>query len=237
MGRKMEDVIKLRDVWKSFGDEVVLAGIDLSAKAGEVIGIVGPNGSGKTTLLRMTAGLERPDHGIVEVKGKVGLVYQDDLLLPWKTLYDNISLGLKYRKIPSEEIRMKVYEMSKKFGMEEHLGKFPSQVSGGTARKVSIARTLVLEPDILLLDEPFTGLDMASRSTLKSSLKAVVKEKRVTVIMVSHVLEDLIDLVDKVYAFTPRPAKIVSVLDLKKERDFKRLGELLARLYFRSTKP
>jgi ABC-type nitrate/sulfonate/bicarbonate transport system ATPase subunit len=78
---------------------------------------------------------------------------------------------------------------------------------------------------------------MASRSTLKSSLKAVVKEKRVTVIMVSHVLEDLIDLVDKVYAFTPRPAKIVSVLDLKKERDFKRLGELLARLYFRSTKP
>lgn len=217
----MEDAIKLRDIWKSFKDEVVLAGIDLSAKAGEVVGIVGPNGSGKTTLLRIIAGLERPDHGIVEVNGKVGLVYQDDLLLPWKSLYDNISLGLKYRKIPSEEIEMKVYEMSEKFDMREHLGKFPGQVSGGTARKASIARTLVLEPDILLLDEPFTGLDMASRSMLKSSLKAVVKEKRVTVIVVSHVLEDLIDLVDRVYAFTPRPAKITSILDLEKEKDFR----------------
>lgn len=225
----MERIVRVAGLRKSFGRELVLDGISLEVGAGEAVGIVGPNGSGKTTLLRILAGLERADEGMVEVKCEVGYVYQENLLLPWKTIGENIALGLKYHRIKDAKDRIRaVVEL---FDLAHHMDKFPFQVSGGTARKASIARTLVLNPSLLLLDEPFTGLDMSSRDALKRSIKKIIDERRVSVIMVSHVLDDMVGLVDRVYVFTPRPARIAGLLDLKERLSYEELGRRLVELY------
>uniref|UniRef100_A0A7J3ZIG1 ATP-binding cassette domain-containing protein n=1 Tax=Fervidicoccus fontis TaxID=683846 RepID=A0A7J3ZIG1_9CREN len=219
-------MIRVNGVTKRFGEEPVLDGIGLVVNKEEVVGIVGPNGCGKTTLLRIVAGVERPDSGTVEVGGRLGLVPQDDVLLPWATLASNIGLGLKFRGVRGEELKRRVLEVARLLGIEEHLHKYPRQVSGGTARKASIARALVLGPDVLLLDEPYTGLDAFSISSLQATLKRLNRERGITMLVVSHQLDELTSIADRIYVLSHKPSRVKAVIDLKSVSEGERLNAI-----------
>ena len=218
--------VKASGVWKSFDGLTVLAGVNLTVRRGELVAIVGPNGSGKTTLLRILAGLETPDKGEVEIRGVVKIVFQENLLLPWKRLRENIALGLVYRGIPRRDIERRVKWAAGLLNFIEHLDKYPWEVSGGTARKAAIARVLVLDPDILLLDEPLAGLDIATRRSLMEALYSVAKKEGKTVIVVDHNFEVVSEYCDRIYVLSHPPARIKAVIDLKSIPKSERLSAL-----------
>ncbi len=230
-------MLEVSSVYKSFS-EPVLVDVSLHLNGGEVLGIVGPNGCGKTTLLRIMAGLESPDKGSVRREGKVGIVFQEDRLLPWKTLWENVALGLKYHGIRGEELTKRVRDYSSMVGLtDSDLSLHPRKASGGTRRKAALARALVLEPEILLLDEPFTGLDVKARTSLREALNWIWDEYGLSTVIVSHQLEELLPLADRVYVLTPKPARVAEEIDLRGmdlERRLERVKEALLHILSRS---
>jgi NitT/TauT family transport system ATP-binding protein len=205
---ELDELIVVRDLRKSFSDGPVISGISFELKRGEVLGIVGPNGAGKSTLLRIIAGIIEADSGTVEVRGKIGYTPQDNLLLPWFNLEENILLAAKLSGVKEREAMERLTSIAEKLGIGEHLKKRVRDVSGGTARKAAIARSLIISPDILILDEPYTGLDRDSIGSLQSSLKRL-REERMGMIIVSHQLGELAEISDRVIVLSHRPAKIV----------------------------
>ncbi len=205
-------------VWnlvKSYGEDLVLDHISLEVKKGESIGIIGPNGSGKSTFLRVLAKIEPYDSGIVNVKGSIGLVPQEIILLPWRTLKSNILLAAKLRGIERHVAEKILEENAEILGISGYLNMYPSQVSGGTARKTQILMALVLDPDILLLDEPFTGLDKETIENFQTQIKKLKENHNLTIITVSHMMDELIEISDRLVVFTHKPAKIKRILQLK----------------------
>ncbi|MCE4617147.1 MAG: ATP-binding cassette domain-containing protein [Desulfurococcales archaeon] len=203
-----EPVVIVEDLVKTYDGELVLDHIDLMVLRGESIGIAGPNGAGKSTLLKIIAGIEHPTSGRVEVRGRVGFVPQETLLLPWRTLRGNIMLAAKLRGIPAGEAKETVLWASKLLSLEEYLDKRPAQVSGGTRRKAQILMALVLKPDILLLDEPFTGLDQDTINALQEALLGLQRNHKLTMVTVSHMLDELMSISSKLYLLTHKPARI-----------------------------
>ena len=201
-----EALVLVSDLEKSFNGEKILGGISLEMEKGEIVGLVGPNGTGKSTLVKILAGVERQDSGEVSVRGNLSVVYQEDYLLPWKRLKDNICLGLKFRGKNCDPSGI-----AKMLGIEEFLDKYPKEVSGGTRRKAAIARALLLDFDVLILDEPFTGLDENSRGTLISMIIELANSGK-AVLVVSHQLEELFKVAEKVYVLSGRPAEVKKVL-------------------------
>ena len=222
--------IEIKGLWKSFNGKTVLSNIDLRVTEREKVGIVGPNGCGKTTLLRIIANLEKPDSGSVNVSGRVSMVFQEDILLPWMTVYENIELGLKYKDIDEEKRREIVYAVSDDLGITPYIDYYPNMLSGGTRRKVSIARALALNPDILLLDEPFTGIDINTLENLIRLLEKLPDKFDVTLLIVSHQFTELTQLVDRLYVLSGYPSKItkeICIRDLSREE---RLEEVIRAL-------
>ncbi len=205
-------MIRVVGIVKRFGEELVLDRVSIEVGNGEIVGLVGPNGCGKTTLLRILSGLETPEGGTVEINGKIGYVPQDDILLPWLSLKNNIALGLRFRGVSHRGREDKVYEAATFLGITEYLNKYPRHVSGGTARKASIARALVLEPDILLLDEPYSGLDISSIDSLQSILTRVSKVRGVSMLIVSHQIDELAQIANKIYSLSHKPSRVKSCL-------------------------
>ena len=199
-------MIAVKSLKKSFDNEPVVDEVSFSVRKGETLAIVGPNGAGKTTILRMIAGLIEPDQGVIEVRGRVSMVPQENLLLPWRSLRYNIGLGLKFSGIPEKERNFVVEEVADIMGIKEYLEMNPWKVSGGTARKAAIARALAIKPDVLLLDEPFTGLDIDSRKSLFLTL--IKLKPRITMILVTHNMEEVNMLANRVLILTPRPARV-----------------------------
>jgi len=200
MGEKLVLVKNLR---KSF-NEPILGGVSLEVNRGEVVGLIGPNGTGKSTLVKILAGVEEPDSGEVLVR-KPSVLYQEDYLLPWKRLRENICLWSKFR---GKKCDLKYVE---RLGLENYLNLYPKQVSGGTRRKAAIARALNMDFDVLILDEPFTGLDSRSKEELLSIVKELATSGK-GVLVVSHQLEELFKVADRVYLIGGRPAKMRRVL-------------------------
>jgi sulfonate transport system ATP-binding protein len=205
-----EHSLEIRDLAKSFvidGRELpVFSGIDLDIKRGAFVAIVGESGSGKTTLLRIIAGLEAADRGSVAVGGKLvngvggerGMVFQEPRLLPWLTVRKNVSIGLELRHLPRSAIHRKVGEFLDLVGLGEFASTYPSQLSGGMAQRVGIARALATNPQILLLDEPLGALDAMTRLRMQRELERIWQEHRVTMIMVTHDIEEAVYLADEI---------------------------------------
>ena len=207
--------IVIKNLWKSYNGKTVLSNISIYVNRNEKIGIVGPNGAGKTTLLKIIAGLEDYDAGEVNINGRVGMVFQEDILLPWMNIYENIELGLKYQGVDDKVRRDKVYRIAELLGLTQYLDYYPNMVSGGTRRKTSIARAIVLDPDILLLDEPFTGLDLDTTNTLIKMLSIIPSKLNMTLLIVSHQFQELLQIVDRLYILGGVPSKIADEINIR----------------------
>ncbi len=207
--------IVIKNLWKSYNGKTVLSNISIYVNRNEKVGIVGPNGAGKTTLLKIIAGLEDYDSGEVNINGRVGMVFQEDILLPWMTIYENIELGLKYQGVDDKVRRDKVYRITELLGLTQYLDYYPNMVSGGTRRKTSIARAIVLDPDILLLDEPFTGLDLDTTNTLIKILSIIPSKLNMALLIVSHQFQELLQIVDRLYILGGVPSKIADEINIR----------------------
>jgi len=201
--------VELTGVVKDFGALVAVNGFDLSIPEGTFLTLLGPSGCGKTTILRMIAGLEEPTEGDILIKGRrvndipihkrnIGLVFQNYALFPHKTVFDNVAFGLKYRNVDKTTIREKVaraLDIVRLPGTEKRL---PSQLSGGQQQRIALARAIVIEPDVLLLDEPLSALDANLREEMRVELKKIQRELSITTIFVTHDQEEALAMSDRV---------------------------------------
>ena len=201
----------------------------------EFVALVGPSGCGKSTVLNMIAGLVAPTAGAIRLDGRpltgvpreVGYVFQKDTVFPWRTVAQNVELGLAYRGVPRAERERRVREAVRLAGLEGFEDAFPATLSGGMRQRVALIRTLVVEPEILLMDEPFGALDTHTKLRLQAQLLALWTGKRQTIVFVTHDLAEAITLADRVIVLTRRPGRIKHVHEVKlpRPRDVIRVRE------------
>lgn len=207
----MEQRVKLRieQLTKIYDEKVVINHLSFEVYDGEFLSILGSSGCGKTTLIRMLMGIEKPTSGSIYLDGtditqfdpslrKMGIVFQNYALFPNMTVYKNIAYALKCHKVPKDEIEKRVKRIIEKVGLEEHIHKKPSKLSGGQCQRVAIARTLVLNPDIILFDEPMAALDAQMRMQLRKEIKSLQKELNITMIYITHDQEEAFALSDRI---------------------------------------
>lgn len=220
----MENKITFTNVNKSFyslkEETVVLNQISFDVKKGEIVAIVGPSGCGKSTLLNLISGLIQPDSGQIKINGKVGYMFQKDHLFEWRTVYKNITLGPEIAKIKIEP--EKIDQILKKYGLYDFKNHYPKELSGGMRQRVALLRTLALDPDILLLDEPFSSLDYQTKITVQDDIYKIIKDAQKTTLLVTHDITEAIAMADRVIVLTKRPSTIKAIydieLDLKEEK-------------------
>lgn len=207
--KNSEVIIRCENINKKFNSKTVLEDISFTINRGEFLSLLGPSGCGKTTILRMLIGIEKPSSGrilkddvdITYVAPKdrnIGIVFQNYSLFPNMDVYHNIAYALQSRKMGKEEIDKKVREIIEIVGLEEHIYKKPKQLSGGQQQRVAIARTLVLNPDIILFDEPMSALDAEIKVVLRQQLKDIQKKLKITMIYVTHDQEEAFALSDRI---------------------------------------
>ena len=225
--------LEIRDASKGFrarsGHFHALQGINLDIKVGEFLSLVGPSGCGKSTLLRLIAGFDRLDSGEIRLEGRLVkgpgpervVVFQDGALFPWLTVAENVAFGLKAQKIAPDERQRRVSEYLRLVHLEKFRGAYVHELSGGMRQRVAIARALVLEPRILLMDEPFAALDTQTRDLLVEELRGIWAELKNTVLFVTHNVREAVYLADRVALFSFRPGRIkrVYTIDLPRPRD------------------
>src|SRR6476619_6776276 len=202
-------MIAVRDVRKQFGDFVALDDVSLEIPAGSLTSLLGPSGSGKSTLLRIIAGLEQPDSGRVEIEGEdatpvppqrreIGFVFQHYAAFKHMTVRDNVAFGLSIRKRPKAEIDKKVGDLLEIVGLDGFQHRYPAQLSGGQRQRMALARALAVDPEVLLLDEPFGALDAKVRADLRQWLRRLHDEVHVTTVLVTHDQEEALDVADRI---------------------------------------
>lgn len=209
-------MLALENVGKTYPNGVrALGGISISVVEGEILAVVGGSGCGKSTMLRVVSGLERPTHGRVVLDGteisapheKIGIVFQEPRLLPWLSVADNVGFGLADR--PKRERDARVAAQLDRVGLADKATVWPRELSGGQAQRVAIARALVTRPEVLLLDEPFSALDAFTRIDLQDHLLDLWADRKPTLIVVTHDVDEAIVLADRVVIMRPRPGQIL----------------------------
>ncbi len=217
----------------------VLRDITFTARRGEFLAIVGPSGCGKTTMLRILDGLVEPDAGRIAVDGRPvaapgvdrGFVFQADSLLPWRTVVDNIGFGLELQGRSRADIGRTVAALVKRVGLVGFERHYPHQLSGGMRQRVNLARALAVNPEVLLMDEPFASLDAQTRELMQAQLLRIWAEERKTVLFITHQIDEAVYLADRVLVFSGRPAVVKADIpvDLPRPRPLalKRQPELL----------
>ena len=217
---------------KSFKNEKkesikVLDKINIEVEKGSFVSIVGPSGCGKSTLLYLIAGLDKADVGEIRVAGKKVMkpgpervvVFQEAGLFPWLTVLENVTYGLKLKKMPKEEAKAKALDILKMVHLSRYVDSYPHQLSGGMKQRVAIARALVMEPDILLMDEPFSALDEQTRMVLHKELLEIWRKTKVTIFFVTHNIREAVQLSEKIIVFATRPGKIKETISVPSMKD------------------
>lgn len=225
------DVLKVKNIEQKYqaenGEITAIKDISFTVRKGEFVSIVGPSGCGKSTLLSIISGLLKPTGGEVYVNGEridgitshIGYMLQKDNLLDWRTIYKNVLLGLEIRNLKTHENVARAESLLKTYGLYEFRDKYPSQLSGGMRQRVALIRTLAISPDILLLDEAFSALDYQTRLTVTDDVFRILKQERVTTLMVTHDIPESISMGDKIIILTERPAVIKEILDIDFEME------------------
>jgi NitT/TauT family transport system ATP-binding protein len=220
--------------------------VSFTLEDGEVVTLIGPSGCGKSTLLNIGSGLYRPSEGAAFVDGErvvapnahVAFMLQKDLLLPWRTVLDNVAFGLEIQRRPAPERAVRARELLAGLQLADFAGHYPHQLSGGMRQRVALARTLAVDPSVLLLDEPFSAVDAQTRMVLQRDLAHTLKQAGKTALLITHDLAEAVLMADRVLVMSPRPGRIVDEIridmphrdDPIARRADARLGELAATL-------
>ncbi len=200
----------------------ILADITLQAEAGSFVSIIGPSGAGKTTLFNIISGLDNPTSGRILIDGReapdrlgrIAYMPQKDLLLPWRNVLDNAIIGLEVQGVKRSVARSRALELMPRFGLSGFEYEYPAALSGGMRQRVAFLRTFLAAKDVMLLDEPFGALDALTRSELQDWLLALWPDLELTVLMITHDVDEAILMSDRVYVVSPRPARVLMVVDV-----------------------
>ena len=230
-------MIQLNDVVLEYqrpegGIQTVLDHVDLNIEQGERWAIIGPSGCGKSSMLHLMAGLQMPTAGTVQYQGQslakphkeISVILQEYGLFPWKTVEQNIGLPLVLEKQPKAKIRSLTNELLAQLQLTEHGKKFPSQLSGGQRQRVAIARALIAQPNVLLMDEPFSALDALTRETMQNIVLELCERQNLTLVLVTHNIEEAIFLGQKIVVFSDNSGKIAHIADNSRSGDLSYRG-------------
>ena len=237
--------IRIRDLRKMFGQLIAIDGVSLDIAPGEFFMIVGPSGCGKTTLLRILAGLDSVTSGAIEIETPHSqrpvnsMIFQGDSIFPWMTVWDNAAYGLKMRRVPSSTVKEVVGHYLARTGLTRFAKYYPHQLSGGMRQRVSIARAFANDPEILLMDEPFSALDAQNKLLLQEELLHIWEEHKKTVVFITHSVDEAVFLGDRIMVMTAQPGKVKTfvpvplarprnIMELQKMPQF---GELIAHIW------
>ncbi|HEY6453638.1 MAG TPA: nitrate/sulfonate/bicarbonate ABC transporter ATP-binding protein [Steroidobacteraceae bacterium] len=255
MNQTAEALLAVADVRKAFpkpdgGELLVLEGVNLRLEAGQIVGLLGRSGSGKSTLLRLIAGLAEPSGGSLSFRGRpisgptagVAMVFQSFALFPWLTVFENVALGLEAQHMPKADIRKRSLAAIDLIGLDGFESAYPRELSGGMRQRVGFARALVVHPDVLLMDEPFSALDVLTAETLRTDFLDLWAEGRAPikgVILVTHNIEEAVLMCDRILVFGSNPGRILSEINVTLPQPRKRLDptfrELVERIYVEMT--
>jgi NitT/TauT family transport system ATP-binding protein len=220
--------LEYRDVTMRFADArgralTAIEGVTFSVADGEVVALIGPSGCGKSTLLNIGSGLTAPSAGEARVDGErvqgpnrhVAFMLQKDLLLPWRTIGENVALGVEIQGQPKRECARRAHELLASFHLAEFSGRYPHQLSGGMRQRVALARTLAVDPSVLLLDEPFSAVDAQTRIALQHELAQTLKRSAKTALLITHDLLEAVILSDRVLVMSARPGRIIDEMRIE----------------------
>jgi NitT/TauT family transport system ATP-binding protein len=236
-------MLSIEGLTLGFGGPAILDGVDLRVEAGQIVSLVGPSGSGKSTILRAVMGLHPVLSGRVALgvpRDQVGMLFQDDALLPWRSAQDNVALGLRARGVVANERRRLADEWLGRMNLAGLEARYPGRLSGGQRKRVALAQVMVLEPKLILMDEPFGALDAIVRRRITQDLVSMVESQGITVLLVTHDLEEALALSDAVYLLSAGPKARIAAhypVDLPRPRDLNavhadpRFGPMVARLW------
>ena len=206
--------IRIRELYKDFGGLIAIDGVSVDIAQGEFFMIVGPSGCGKTTLLRILAGLESVTAGVIEIETPTSsrpvnsMIFQGDSIFPWMTVWNNAAYGLKMRRVPAAMIKEIVGHYLARTGLTRFADYYPYQLSGGMRQRVAIARAFANDPEILLMDEPFSALDAQNKLLLQEELLRIWEEHKKTVVFITHSVDEAVFLGDRILVMTAQPGKV-----------------------------
>lgn len=217
----MTSIVDVKNLTKNFynkdGEIKVLNDINFSLNEGEILTLLGPSGSGKSTILNILTELLKPTSGEVNITGNIGYMFQKDHLLEWRTIMDNILIGLEIQKKKTPEAISRIDRLLKTYGLWDFRNMYPKELSGGMRQRVALIRTLAVNPDILLLDEPFSALDYQTRILVSDDVYKIIRNEGKSAILVTHDISEAISMSDKIAVLSKRPATIKNIytIDLK----------------------
>lgn len=215
----MDDLVEFKDVSKTFfsekGETIVLSHVSFSLKPHEIIAIIGPSGCGKSTLLNLVSGLIEPSEGYVTLNARMGYMFQTDHLFSWRTVKDNVLLGLEITHTKTKENVKYAIDLLEKYQLGEFLHHYPQELSGGMRQRVALIRTLVLKPEVLLLDEPFSALDYQTKLLVLDDVYRMIHEEKKSAIIVTHDISEAISFADRVIVLSSRPSSIQASIPIE----------------------
>ncbi|MCC0655254.1 ABC transporter ATP-binding protein [Clostridioides sp. ES-S-0123-01] len=218
-----DNIVEVKNINMNFytkeGELEVLKDVNFNLKEGEILTLLGPSGSGKSTILNILTNLLKPTSGDVKITGNIGYMFQKDNLLEWRNIMDNITIGLEIQGKKDKKSLDRVEELLKTYGLWDFRSMYPKELSGGMRQRVALIRTLSVNPDVLLLDEPFSALDYQTRLLVCDDVYSIIKNENKSTILVTHDIGEAISISDKVAILSKRPATIKNIYDIELNMD------------------
>lgn len=218
-----DNIVEVKNINMNFytkeGELEVLKDVNFNLKEGEILTLLGPSGSGKSTILNILTNLLKPTSGDVKITGNIGYMFQKDNLLEWRNIIDNITIGLEIQGKKDKKSLDRVESLLKTYGLWDFRNMYPKELSGGMRQRVALIRTLSVNPDILLLDEPFSALDYQTRLLVCDDVYSIIKNENKSTILVTHDIGEAISISDKVAILSKRPATIKNIYDIELNMD------------------